>query len=57
MAKRNVKRSKPVKTEEELGLMDENEKKTMEYMFFALFAAAIVFLLVYLAGFVNILLR
>lgn len=56
MAKR-VKRSKPVKTEEKAIILDENEKKTMEYMFLALFVAAVVFLLIYLVGFIGILLR
>ena len=59
MAKKKRKTRKPKSDieEEEPEIMDENEKKDMEYIFLALFAASIVFLLVYLVGFINILLR
>lgn len=59
MAKKK-KRSKKPKIdieEEEPEILDETEKRNMEYIFIGLFAASIVFLLVYLAGFISILLR
>ena len=58
MAKKKRKAQKPKRDieAEELESMDPNEKKNMEYMFLALFAASIVFLLIYLVGFINILL-
>ena len=54
--KRNVRKSKTVKEEEPL-ILDEKERRSMEYMFLGLFGASIVFLMVYLAGFISILLR
>ena len=59
MAKKKRKARKPKIDieEEEPEIMDENEKKNMEYIFLALFASSIVFLLVYLVGFISILLR
>ncbi len=55
--KRRAKRSKGDVEEEEPEILGENEKRNMEYMFLALFAASIVFLLIYLAGFIIILLK
>lgn len=59
MAKRKKRAKKPKidVEEEEPEILDETEKRNMEYMFIGLFAASIVFLLVYLAGFISILLR
>ena len=59
MAKKKRKAQKPKRDieEEELEIMDPNEKRNMEYIFLALFAASIVFLLIYLVGFISILLR
>lgn len=59
MAKKKRKSKKPkIDIEaEEPEILDENEKKNMEYIFLALFASSIVFLLVYLVGFISILLR
>ncbi len=59
MAKKKRKTRKPKIDieEEEPEIIDENEKKNMEYIFLALFASSIVFLLVYLVGFISILLR
>jgi hypothetical protein len=59
MAKKKRKAQKPKRDieEEELEIMDPNEKRNMEYIFLALFAAGIVFLLIYLVGFIGILLR
>jgi hypothetical protein len=59
MAKKKRKAQKPKRDieEEELEIMDPNEKRNMEYIFLALFAASIVFLLIYLVGFIGILLR
>ena len=59
MAKKK-RRAKKLKTdieEEEPEILDKNEKKNMEYRFLGLFAASIVFLLVYLIGFIIILLK
>ena len=59
MAKKK-KRAKKIKTdieEEEPEILDKNEKRDMEYIFLGLFAASIVFLLVYLIGFIIILLK
>ena len=55
--KRNVRRSRTTEKEEEPRLLDEKEQRDMEYIFLALFAASIVFLLVYLVGLVSILLK
>lgn len=59
MAKKKRKARKPKMDmeEEEPEILDANEKKNMEYMFLALFAASIIFLLVYLVGFISILLK
>ncbi len=59
MAKKKRKARKPKIDieEEEPEILDANEKRDMEYIFFALFAASIVFLLIYLAGFIGILLK
>lgn len=59
MAKKKRKARKPKMDigEEEPEILDENEKKNMEYIFLGLFAASIVFLLIYLAGFISILLK
>ena len=59
MAKKK-KRAKKIKTdieEEEPEILDKDEKRDMEYIFLGLFAASIVFLLVYLIGFIIILLK
>jgi hypothetical protein len=58
MAKKKKRVKKPEKDieEEKPESLDANEKKNMEYMFIGLFAASIVFLLVYLVGFIRILL-
>ena len=59
MAKKK-RRAKKLKTdieEEEPEILDKNEKRDMEYIFLGLFAASIVFLLVYLIGFIIILLK
>ena len=59
MAKKK-RRAKKLKTdieEEEPEILDKNEKRDMEYIFLGLFAASIVFLLVYLVGFIIILLK
>lgn len=59
MAKKK-RRAKKLKTdieEEEPEILDKNEKRDMEYIFLGLFAASIVFLLVYLIGFISILLK
>jgi hypothetical protein len=59
MAKKK-RRAKKLKTdieEEEPEILDKNEKRDMEYIFLGLFAASIVFLLVYLVGFISILLK
>ena len=55
--KRKAKKPKIDIKAEEPEILDENEKKNMEYIFLALFASSIVFLLVYLVGFISILLR
>ncbi|MEN6293639.1 MAG: hypothetical protein ABFD07_16690 [Methanobacterium sp.] len=59
MAKKKKRVKKPEKDieEEKPEILDETEKRNMEYIFIGLFAASIVFLLVYLAGFISILLR
>ena len=59
MAKKKRRAKKPKRDieEEEPEILDANEKRNMEYLFLALFAASIVFLLVYLAGFISILLN
>lgn len=59
MAKKKRKARKPKMDieEEEPEILDANEKRDMEYIFLALFAASIVFLLIYLVGFINILLK
>jgi len=59
MAKKKKKVQEPKRdiVEEEPEIMEADEKRNMEYMFLALFAASIVFLLIYLAGFISILLR
>jgi hypothetical protein len=59
MAKKKRRARKPKRDieEEEPEILDENEKRDMEYIFLALFAASIVFLLVYLVGFIGILLK
>ena len=59
MAKKK-RRAKKLKTdieEEEPEILDKNEKRDMEYIFLGLFAASIVFLFVYLIGFIIILLK
>jgi len=55
--KRRVKKLKTDIEDEEPEILDKNEKRDMEYIFFGLFAASIVFLLVYLVGFISILLK
>ena len=55
--KRRVRKPKRDIEEEEPEILDANEKRDMEYIFLALFAASIVFLLIYLVGFINILLK
>lgn len=59
MAKKKRKARKPKMDieDEEPEILDANEKRNMEYIFLALFAASIVFLLIYLVGFIGILLR
>ena len=59
MAKKKRKARKPKMDmgEEEPEILDANEKRDMEYIFLALFAASIVFLVIYLVGFINILLK
>lgn len=59
MAKKKRKARKPKIDieEEEPEILDANEKRDMEYIFLALFAASIVFLLIYLVGFISILLK
>lgn len=59
MAKKKRKARKPKMDveEEEPEILDANEKRNMEYIFLALFAASIVFLLIYLVGFISILLK
>ena len=59
MAKKKRKARKPKMDieEEEPEILDANEKRNMEYLFLALFAAGIVFLLIYLVGFISILLK
>ena len=59
MAKKKRKARKPKidMEEEEPEILEADEKRNMEYIFLALFAASIVFLLIYLAGFISILLR
>ena len=59
MAKKKRKARKPKMDigEEEPEILDANEKRDMEYIFLALFAASIVFLLIYLVGFISILLK
>ncbi len=59
MAKKKRKARKPKRDieEEEPEILDANEKRDMEYIFLALFAAGIVFLLIYLVGFISILLK
>ena len=56
--KKNVRRRRAAKIdEEEPEILDEKERKNMEYIFLALFAASIVFLFIYLGGLISILLR
>lgn len=59
MAKKNKNVKKPGtrKKEEEPEILDKKKRKGMEYTFIVIFAASIVFLLVYLVGFINILLK
>ncbi len=59
MAKKKRRARKPKRDieEEEPEILDANEKRDMEYIFLALFAASIVFLVIYLVGFINILLK
>ena len=58
MAK-NKRKARPKRDieEKEPEILTANEKRDMEYIFLALFAASIVFLLIYLAGFISILLK
>jgi hypothetical protein len=55
--KRRAKNPKIDIEDEEPEILDKNEKRDMEYIFLGLFAASIVFLLVYLIGFISILLK
>ncbi|MGB9979241.1 hypothetical protein [Methanobacterium sp.] len=55
--KRRAKKPKMDVEEEEPEIMSENEKRDVEYIFLALFGASIVFLLIYLVGFIGILLK
>ena len=59
MAKKTkkVKKSRTRRKEEEPEILDKKERKNMEYTFIVIFAASIVFLLVYLIAFINILLK
>ncbi len=59
MAKKKKKEKKPTtpKIEEKTEVLDKKERKNMEYTFVAIFAASIVFLLVYLIGFILALLK
>ncbi len=59
MAKKtkNPRKSRTRRKEEEPEILDKKEQKNMEYTFIAIFAASIVFLLVYLIGFISILLK
>ena len=59
MAKKKRRAKKPKRDieEEEPEILDANEKRDMEYIFLTLFAASIVLLLIYLVGFISILLK
>jgi hypothetical protein len=60
MAKKKQKPSKTTKNNEkteETRIMNDAEYRNMKYMFIVLFIGSILFLAVYLIGFINILLK
>lgn len=57
MAKKSKKKTPKTREKtEEITILDDAEYKNMKYIFIVLLVGAIVFLAVYLIGFINILL-